>query len=494
MPDNTNDLMPLSVLESWLYEAANILRGPINAADFKTYIFPLLFLKRISDVYDEEYEEALKAGGEQFPENYQFIIPDSCHWRDIRERTQNVGQAIITAMQNIEKANSEMLWGIFGDADWSNKELFTDELLIDLIEHFSKNNLSKSRVDPDITGRAYEYLIKKFADESNKAAGEYYTPREVIRLMAMILKPQEAESIYDPAVGTAGMLLESYNYVKTHDGNVYRLHLYGQESNLTTASIARMNLILHGIEDFTVIREDTLRNPAFFEGDCLRTFNCVIANPPFSLKNWGEKEWEADPYGRNFAGQPPASYGDYAWVQHMIKSMVPSNGRMAVVLPQGALFRQGSEAKIREEIIKSDHLEAVIGLAQNLFYGTQLAACVLIFRMKKDDEHKNKVLFIDASDQYRIWKNQNELLQKHIDEVYSRYEAFEDKAGISKVVTLDEIKEENYNLNISLYVEPVIEDDPISEDEAYGNLLQATDDYKKAEEHLKTLLIKEEIL
>lgn len=271
MANNTDiksEKLPLNVIETWLFKAADMLRGPVDAADYKTYIFPLLFFKRICDVYDEEYQKALEeAGGDieeaLFRENYHFVIPEGCHWKDVRSRTENVGQALSAAMRCIEKENQETLYEIFGDAQWTNKQLFSDKILIDLIEHFSEHNLSNSNVEPDLAGQAYEYLIKKFADLSNKKAGEFYTPRPVIRLMTLILQPKEGEMVYDPACGTGGMLLEAFNYVRTHGRDYRRLRLYGQEKNLTTSSIARMNIILHGLDDFTIVRGDTLRRPAF---------------------------------------------------------------------------------------------------------------------------------------------------------------------------------------------------------------------------------------
>jgi type I restriction enzyme M protein len=485
--------LSLSTLENWLFGAANILRGPIDQADYKTYIFPLLFFKRISDVYDEEYQTALKdAGGKieeaEFRENFHFVIPKGCQWKDVRKTTENVGPALTHAMRCIEKVNEGTLAEIFGDAQWTNKELFSDTLLIDLIEHFSEHDLCNSNVEPDLTGQAYEYLIKKFADLSNKKAGEFYTPRPVIRLMTLILQPKDSETVYDPACGTGGMLLEAFNYVREHKGEYRRLGLYGQEKNLTTSSIARMNMILHGLEDFHILRADTLRHPSFFEVDALKTFDCVIANPPFSLKKWGEDVWENDPYGRNFAGLPPASYGDYAWVQHMISSMAKPGGRMAIVLPQGALFRKAAEGKIRSKLLESDLLEAVIGLAPNLFYGTTLAACICIFRSKKDASHKGRVLFIDASGLFKKGKNQNELLPEHVDQIYSRYAANETRTGISRVATLDDIRSQDYNLNISLYVEPVIEEDTTTVAEALADLRKAAAECETAENRLKQLL------
>jgi type I restriction enzyme M protein len=314
LPGNS---ISLSRLESHLWEAANILRGPVDAADFKTYVFPLLFFKRISDVYDEEYQAALEeSGGDEeyalFPQNYRFQIPDGCHWSDVRAKAANVGQALQKALRGIEKANPETLYGIFGDAQWTNKERLSDALLRDLIEHFSRIPLGNCAAQADVLGQSYEYLIKKFADATNKKAGEFYTPRSVVRLMVNILDPREGESIYDPACGTGGMLLEAIHHVKENHGDDRTLwgKLFGQEKNLTTSAIARMNLFLHGASDFQIVRGDTLRNPAFFSGDNLATFDCVIANPPFSLEKWGDEVWAKDPYGRNFAGMPPGKSGD----------------------------------------------------------------------------------------------------------------------------------------------------------------------------------------
>jgi type I restriction enzyme M protein len=336
----------LSEVEQYLWEAANILRGPVDNADFKAYIFPLLFFKRISDVYDEEYQKALKEsdGDEEyanFPENHSFIIPEDCHWSDVRKVTKDVGQSIQYTFRSIEKANPDMLYGIFGDVNWTNKERLSDELLINLMEHFSTKNLSRKNVDPDLLGQAYEYLIKKFADLTNRKAGEFYTPRAVVHLMGNILQPKERDTIYDPACGSGGMLLEAFHYLKKQNKDVRTIKLHGQEKNLTTSAIARINLFLHDIEEFSIVRGDTLRNPAFHEGDSLSKFDIVIANPPFSLKNWGAEKWAHDPFGRNIAGTPTDNNGDFAWVQHMISSMALPNGRMGIILPHGALFRGG---------------------------------------------------------------------------------------------------------------------------------------------------------
>ncbi|MCA9041628.1 MAG: N-6 DNA methylase, partial [Planctomycetaceae bacterium] len=424
------------------------------------------------------------------PENHRFQIPEDCHWEDVRKKTTNVGKALQRAMREIEKANPDTLYGIFGDAQWTNKDRLSDALLCDLIEHFSKLPLGNKGARADILGQSYEYLIKKFADATNKKAGEFYTPRSVVNLMVRILDPKEGESIYDPACGTGGMLIEAIHHVNESGGNVRTLwgKLFGQEKNLTTSAIARMNLFLHGVEDFQVVRGDTLRQPAFHTGDNLAKFDCVIANPPFSLEKWGEDVWASDPYGRNFAGMPPAKSGDFAWVQHMLKSMATKSGRMAVVLPHGALFRMGAEGKIRKKLLNHDSLDAVIGLGPNLFYGTGLAACILVFRDKKPVKHRKKVLIIDASSEFKKGRAQNELLPEHVDRIFELYKAHQDIDGLARLVTLDEIKENDWNLNIPRYVEPLLEEETITVEEAIANLKKSLDEAYAAEERLRKLL------
>jgi len=491
----------LNQLESYLWEAANILRGPVDAADFKTYVFPLLFFKRISDVHEEEYRAALEeAGGDeeyaQFPQNYRFQIPEGCRWSDVRAVASNVGQALQKAMRGIEKANPETLYGIFGDAAWTNKDRLSDSLLRDLIEHFSRITLTNQAAQADVLGQSYEYLIKKFADLTNKKAGEFYTPRSVVQLMINILDPKEGESIYDPACGTGGMLLEAVHHVRENHGDDRTLwgKLFGQEKNLTTSAIARMNLFLHSASDFQVVRGDTLRHPAFFSGDDLATFDCVIANPPFSLEKWGDEVWATDPYGRNFAGMPPAKTGDYAWVQHMIKSMAPATGRMAVVVPHGVLFRMGKEGTIRQKLLQMDILEAVIGLGPNLFYGTGLAACILVFRQRKTKERRKKVLILDASREFKTGRAQNELLPEHVERIYGWYRDYKDVESVARVVTLDDIAANDYNLNIPRYVEPKNERETPTVDEAMDRLRESAAAAFSAEERLIAILKREGLL
>ena len=485
-------------LKSTLWDAADTLRGSaVDRTDWKAYILPLLFFKRISDVWDEETAEAAELYGEadpaHFPEVHRFQVPEGCHWRDIRETPSNIGTALQHAMQEIERTNPDTLYRIFGSADWGNKEKFTDELLKDMIEGFSTIALGNNDVETDILGDAYEYLVGKFADVARRnKAGEFYTPRSVVRMMVDILDPQEGESIYDPACGTGGMLLAAIDHVKEAGGDPRTFYgkIYGQEKNLTTSSVARMNLVLHGIEDFQIAREDTLRNPSFTDGaGGLAKFDCVIANPPFSLKDWGRDIWENDPWGRTQHGLPPDSYGDYAFVQHMIASMAKGgSSRMAVVLPQGALFRKSAEGKIREALLKEDLIEAVIGMAPNLFYGTGLAGCVVILRRNKPAGRKNKVLVIDAQSLFRKGRAQNFLDPEHGEQVVEWFQAFEDVEDRAKVVSLDEIKGEGWTLNISRYVLPPIGEDIPPLPEAVAAFKDALTEARVAEDHLRTVL------
>ncbi len=494
-----NDKLDFNALKSRLWDAADSLRNsPVDRTDWKGYILPLLFFKRICDVWDEEIAEATKVFGDVdpsiFPEVHRFQVPEGCHWRDIRDTPANVGTALAHAMQEIERVNPDTLYRVFGSADWGNREKFTDELLKDLIEGFSSIALGNNAVGTDILGDAYEYLVGKFADVTRRnKAGEFYTPRSVVRMMVDILDPQEGETIYDPACGTGGMLLASIDHVKQSGGDprTFFGKIYGQEKNLTTASIARMNLVLHGIEDFQIVREDTLREPAFTDSSTsgLATFDCVIANPPFSLKEWGRELWEDDPWGRAKYGLPPKGYGDYAFVQHMIASMAKGgNGRMAVVLPQGALSRKGAEGKIREALLKEDLIEAVISLAPNLFYGTGLAGCVVILRRNKPTERKNKVLIISAQNLFRKGRAQNFLDPEHGEQIIEWFRAFEDVKDRVRVVPLDEIGDEDWRLSVSRYVLPPIGEDIPPLSEAVAAFKEALVEGRAAEDKLRTVL------
>ena len=400
---------------------------------------------------------------EDFADEHRFQIPDGCHWDDIRSTAQNVGAALKHAMQEIERVNPDTLYRVFGTGDWGNKEKFTDELIKDMIEGFSAIELGNNAVDTDVLGDAYEYLVGKFADVTRRnKAGEFYTPRSVVRMMVEILDPKEGESIYDPACGTGGMLLAAIDHVKRQGGDprTFFGKIYGQEKNLTTSSVARMNLVLHGIEDFQIAREDTLRNPAFTDGaGGLAKFDCVIANPPFSLKDWGRDIWENDPWGRAQYGLPPKNFADMAWVQHMVKSMAAPKGKMAVVLPHGPLFRGRAEGAVREALIKEDLVETVIGLADDLFYGTGISACILVLNRNKDVKRRGKILFIDARALFKADRAQNFLESSHVDHIVQTHRNFSDVQGLARVVTTEGGLENEGLLYLPRYVEPVVLDD-----------------------------------
>jgi type I restriction enzyme M protein len=452
-------------LEKYLWGAAKVLRGTIDAGDYKQYIFPLLFFKRICDVYEEEFEKALReSDGDMeyaaFAEHHHFIVPKDAHWNTVRETTTNVGVAIQNAMREIEKANPETLYGIFGDASWTNKDRLSDATLINLIEHFSQHKLNLSAVADDKLGNAYEYLIKEFADDSGHTAAEFYTNRTVVKLMTMIMNPQPGESVYDPTCGSGGLLLNCALHLRD-EGKEYRtLKLYGQEINLITSAIARMNMFMHGIEEFSIIRGDTLAQPAFLENDTLKKFNVILANPPYSIKAWDRKSFENDPYGRNLWGTPPQGCADYAFQQHIQKSLNDKNGRSISLWPHGVLFRD-SEAEMRKKMIEEDLVECVIGLGPNLFYNSPMEACLLITTTKKKKERKGKILIMNAVKEVKQDKNIGYLEDKHIDRIYKSFLDFKGEEGFSRVVDNKTVLTNKASLNIAQYVSNVAQNDTI---------------------------------
>lgn len=446
-----------SQLESYLWGAAVLLRGTIDAGDYKQFIFPLLFYKRLCDVFDEETQTALaESGGDKdfaaFPEIHRFQIPPEAHWREVRQVAKDVGSALQSALRSIETANPDKLYGIFGDAQWTNKDRLSDAMLHDLIEHFSSLELTVANLPEDELGQGYEYLIKKFADDSGHTAAEFYTNRTVVHLMTELLQPQPGESIYDPTCGSGGMLLSCIAQLRRQGKEWRNVRLYGQERNLMTSSIARMNCFLHGIEDFRIERGDTLSEPKFVEGDRLMQFDVVLANPPYSIKQWDRAAFASDPWGRNIFGTPPQGRADFAFQQHILKSLNPKTGRCAVLWPHGILFRN-EEDEIRRKLIESDFIEAIIGLGPNLFYNSSMQSCIVVCSAAKPNAHKNKVLFIDAVNEVTRERAQSFLLPDHIERVISAYQAFKDQPGFATVATLNDIKKNDWSLNIPLYVQ-----------------------------------------
>ncbi len=479
-------------LEKFLWGAATALRGTIDAGDYKQYIFPLLFFKRISDVYDEEFQEALEeSGGDleyaEFEENHRFQVPAGAHWKDVRETTVNVGMAIQEAMRATEKANPDTLYGIFGDASWTNKDRLSDEILTNLIEHFSQHTLSIQNVPDDQLGNAYEYLIKEFADDSGHTAAEFYTNRTVVKLMTMIMDPQPGESVYDPTCGSGGLLLNCALHLK-EEGKEYRtLKLYGQEINLITSAIARMNMFLHGIEEFQIVRGDTLTQPAFLENDELKKFNVILANPPYSIKAWDQKKFTNDPYGRNIWGTPPQGCADYAFQQHIQKSLDFENGRSCVLWPYGVLFRD-SEREMRKVMIESDLVECVIALGKNLFYNSVMESCLLITNNNKPTNRTEKTIFIDARNEIKKEKTISYLLDKHIEKIRAAFMDFTTIEGFCYVAEIDEIIEKDASLNIPLYIKNGQDDSILEPTIAYEQWEKSSEQLKNSMNQLFEIL------
>lgn len=464
----SGETLSLDELKSFLWGAATRLRGQIDAAGYKEYIFPLLFFKRISDVYDEQFDGFVAEGGEDYAisqvQDLAIKIPDGAHWRDVRAVTENVGQKLVSAFIAIEQANPGVerdgrkvggLENIFGPKDgWTNKNKMPDHIITSLIEDFSKHNLSLASCPADEMGQAYEYLVGKFADDAGNTAQEFYTNRTVVTLMAEILQPQPNESIYDPTCGSGGMLVKCLDFIRNKGEEWQGVQVFGQELNGLTSSIARMNLYLNGVEDFSIACADTLSAPAFLDGSHLRKFDVVLANPPYSIKTWNREAFASDKWGRNFLGTPPQGRADYAFFQHILTSMNEKSGRCAILFPHGVLFRD-EEQLMREQLVKKDWLDCIIGLGPNLFFNASMEACIIICRKCKPEKRKGKVLFIDAKAEVTRKSAESFLEQKHIDKIVEAYESFDDIAGFAKVVDQETIQTNKSLIGIQYYVSSV---------------------------------------
>ncbi|MEM8605877.1 MAG: class I SAM-dependent DNA methyltransferase [Myxococcota bacterium] len=450
-----SDRLSQKELESYLWGAAALLRGLVDASDYKQYIFPLLFFKRLSDVWNEDYREALEEtrdiGYARATANDRFTIPEGAHWKDVRDASRNVGRALLNAYQAIEAANPQRLKGVFGKAAWTDKAQMPDETLKNLIEHFSKHTLSLANVPEDELGNGYEYLIKQFADDSGHTAQEFYTNRTLVHLMAQMLQPKAGETVYDPTCGTGGMLISCLAEVKRNGGDTRTIGLYGQELINITAAIARMNLVLHGVSDFDIRSGNTLHEPALIESDRLTTFDVVLANPPYSIKKWNRDAWQSDSWGRNFLGTPLQGRADYAFFQHILKSMDPNTGRCAILFPQGVLGRS-EEGEMRRKLIEMDLLECVLGLGPNLFYNSPMEAFVLVCRSVKPADRQGKILFIDAVKEVARVRGQSFLRPEHQAKILDAYRNFVDQPGFAAVVTIRETLAQGGNLSIPRYV------------------------------------------
>src|SRR3989339_734973 len=477
LADEMGSKLTLAQLEQFLWKSADILRGKIDSADYKKYIFGLLFYKRISDVWDEEYKRVMEEYKDETiaraDYNHRFQVPQDCRWSVIEEQAENIGPKLNGIFDKLTNANSPKLDKIFDDLDFAHKDKFPNETLQRLINHFSQHNFGDTYISSDLLGDAYEYLIEQFAADAGKKGGEFYTPREVERVIIHILKPHEKDHIYDMAVGSGGFLLEAYHYLREQAGEkkARSLYLYGQEINIGTYAIAKINMFLHGLDSADIQRGDTLADPKFLNPDgSLKIFDICVANPPYSISEWEDQIFAANKYGiLDGYEMPPAKKADYAFVLHMVKSM-NENGRAGIVLPHGVLFRGGAEGHIRKQLIKNDLIEAVIALPAKLFYGTGIPAAIVIFNKNKPESHKNKILIIDAEKDYEEGKNQNRLRKVDIDKIVSAFDAYTDIEKYARVIDVKELEENEFNLNVRRYVENGEEEEVIDVKTVWGEV------------------------
>jgi type I restriction enzyme M protein len=471
--------LTLEELESHLWESANILRGSIDSADYKNYIFGLLFLKRMNDVFMENREHIIEEYGEEVVDDPDFyteskvFIPERARWSAIKEQTEDIGAAINKAFVVLEQENS-VLEGVLTTVDFNDKDRLPDSVLEKLIQHYTDLKLGNENLeDADLLGRAYEYLIRQFADDAGKKGGEFYTPREVVQLLVRILDPQSGDRVYDPACGSGGMLIYSAEHIRKEDQDrMENISLFGQERNLNTWSIAKMNMFLHDLYDAQIKRGDTFTEPLFLEdGGKLQQFDRVIANPMWNQSYAKSDIKESQAYNRFNYGFPPKNSADWAWVQHMLAS-ANRDGKVGVVLDNGVLFRSRSEGKIRKKVLKEDLIEAVIALPSNLFYNTSSPGCILMLNKNKPAERKDKVIFIYGEEDYEEGSSQNFLREKDLEKILDAYHNFEDIEKYCRVADMEEIERNDFNLNVPRYVDTTEEEEPVDVEEVLTELDQ----------------------
>ena len=479
-------------LEGYLWSAADILRGSIDSSDYKNYILGLLFLKRLSDRFAEECETLVKDGDDpEDKDNHQFFVPKRARWSEIQKAASNIGEVLNKACAALEDGNPA-LDGVLAGIDYNDEQKLgdtknRDNVLSRLVQHFSGCNLRNANLsEPDMLGRAYEYLIEKFADDAGKKGGEFYTPKKVVELIVEILAPKEGMRICDPTCGSGGMLIECARHLERHGQNPKNLSLFGQEKNLGTWAICQMNMLLHGITSH-IFKGDTIRDPKLVDGGELRLYDRVIANPPFSLDDWGREVAEHDPWGRFRFGIPPKTKGDLAFVQHMIATL-NLHGQLGVVMPHGVLFRGAAEGEIRQGILKEDLIEAVIGLPPNLFYGTGIPAAILVMNRDKKRERKGKVLFIEASREFGTAPTQNRLRDEDVKRIAAAFHAWNDVPKYARVVDLAEIEKNDFSLNISRYVETAEATEKVDVAAAIAKLREAEGKRAEADARLNAFL------
>lgn len=481
----SNNITPISQSEinKAVWDACDTFRGVISADTYKDFILTMLFLKYLSDMYRDEYNTLMAEYGDadlvkELMSNQRFVLPDGASFWDLYELRHQPGngQRIDEALHAIEEANGNKLKNVFQDISFNTDRLGNEkkknELLRHLLEDYGKDvmNLSPSRVGSlDVIGNAYEFLIKHFAADAGASAGEFYTPPEVSTLLATILEPVEGDAICDPACGSGSLLIKCGAMARKNSGS-RNYELFGQEAIGSTWALAKMNMFLHGEDNHRIEWGDTLRHPLLLDdkGNLLR-FDVVTANPPFSLSKWGHEDATDDPHGRYHRGVPPKTKGDYAFITHMIETLKNDTGRMGVVVPHGVLFRGSSEGKIRQQLIEENLLDTVIGLPEKLFFGTGIPAAILLFKKNKTDD---TVLFIDASNEYKSGKNQNQLTEDNIAKIIETYKARESVDKYAYLASFDEIKENDFNLNIPRYVDTFEEEAEIDLDAVRAERLE----------------------
>ncbi len=487
--------MTLAQLKQFLWKSADILRGRVDGSQYKEYIFALLFYKRMSDIWDEEYRTIL----DQFHDeaiakadyNHRFNVPEDCRWGVIADQSENIGAKLNEIFDKLTNANSPKLDKIFNKLDFADKDRFPNETMQRLVNHFSKHNFANQYISSDVLGDAYEYLIEQFAAGAGKKGGEFYTPREIERVIMHILDPHEKDHIYDPTVGSGGFLLEAYHYVrdKYDESKARSLYLYGQEFNMSTFTIARINMFLHGLDSADIRMGDTLADPKFLTTENqLQTFDICVSNFPYSVKEWAQDTFAANRFGRlDGYEMPPEKNGDYAFILHIIKSL-NENGKAGVVVPHGVLFKGDAPGRIRKQILTNDLIEAVIALPSKLFYGVGIPVAVLILNKNKPEVRKNKVMIIDAEKDYQEGKKQNRLRIKDIEKISTAFHDFKDIERYARVVDLKEIAENDYNLNIRRYVDTSEQEETIDVSAEWKKLQKIEKEAKEIDEKVENFL------
>ncbi len=468
--------LPFNALKRHLLTAADILRGSLDANEFRQPIMTLLFLKRLNDQFEEKAEQLVTEGRSKTdawddPDRHTFYVPKEARWNVLTNTFENIGEKMDKVCSIIERVNPA-LEGVLTNTTYNYKKRFPDDVLLQLVSHFNQQRLGNSDLESeDIFGQAYEYLLEQFADSAGKKAGEFFTPREVVRVLVELVEPKEGMKICDPTCGSGGMLIWSAKYIREHRGNQDNLTLHGQESIYGNYGMCKMNMILHGIADFRIEHEDVLKNPLLTENGKLLTYDRVLANFPFSI-DWNSSRGSNDPYSRfKFGVSPSKGKADFAFIQH-IHSILNTTGMAAIISSQGVLFREHVEKTIRYSMIKEDVIEAVVALPSNLFYGTGIPACILILNKNKDTSRKNKILFIYAAKDYEGLPKRDKLRDKDIAKIVSAFKNYKDIRRYCHVAEFDEVKENEFNLNVPRYVD-------ISEPEEKIDIQDTIDDLNK---------------